>query len=407
MFKKALLCATVAALCASAAYAAPTEKHYSPGATDSEIRIGQTTPYSGPASAYTVYGVVQLAYYKMLNEEHGGINGRKVTLLSLDDAYSPPKTFEQTRNLIEHEQVLAIIGSLGTPTGVAVRGYLNQKKVPQLLQLSNSSQWNKPKQFPWSMSLNLAADQEASALAKWLLSTKPDAKIGIVYENDDFGKDYVAGFQKGLGDKASMIVKTAGFELTDSNPDSQVLELKAAGANVVVVAAANKFAALSIRKMADMQWEPLKILATGGNAIGSVLKVAGLQNAIGAVSVSVYKDPLDPATLQDKDVRDFYAFMKKYCPTINAQDTNSVGAYVLAEVAAWILQHSGNDLTRENVMRSATHLDIKGLPMVAQGVTISNSPENYLAFHELQLMRFDGTTWRSFARVPAPPTPAH
>ncbi|MGI4811858.1 MAG: ABC transporter substrate-binding protein [Janthinobacterium lividum] len=388
--------------CVAALQSAHAEKQYGPGASDTEVRIGQTMPYSGPASAYSTQGYVQAAYFKMLDEQHGGINGRKITLLSLDDGYSPPKTFEQVRKLIEQEKVLGIFGSLGTPTGVSVRGYLNQKKVPQLFQLSNSSQWNKPKQYPYSMSLNIAADQEATALAGWLLRTKPDAKIGIIYQNDDFGKDYVKGFTKGLGDKASMIVKTVGYEATDSNADSQVLELKSSGADVVVVAATAKFSSLTIRKISDIQWQPLKILATGANTL-TVLKTAGVQNAVGAISIASYKDPLDPTTANDKDVQDYYAFMKKYVPTINAQDGNAVIGYVAAEVTEKVLQQAGDNLTRDNIMKVATHLNLAALPMLAPGVRIVTTPQDYLPFHEVLLMRFDGTAWRAFGQpVPAP-----
>ncbi|MGI4815858.1 MAG: ABC transporter substrate-binding protein [Janthinobacterium lividum] len=403
MLKRALPGAIGLLLCAALTNVAFAAKQYGPGASDTEIRIGNTMPYSGPASVYSAEGIMQMGYFKMLNETKGGVNGRKITLLSLDDGYSPPKTFEQVRKLVEQEKVLGIFGSLGTPTGLSVRNYLNQKKVPQMLQLSNSSQWNKPHQYPWSTSLNLAADQESAALAKWLLSTKPDAKIGIIYQNDDFGKDYAAGFVKGLGDKSAQVVKQVGYEATDSNADSQVLELKSSGADVVVVAATAKFAALTIRKIADMQWKPLEILSTGANSLSAVLKVAGTQNAVGAITVASYKDVADPTTANDKDVQDYVAFVKKYAPNINPGDSFSVLGYVSAEVTAKILEGAGDNLTRENILKVATHLNITSLPMLANGVTIKTSPTSYLPFHEIVIQRFDGTAWRSFGKpIPAP-----
>jgi branched-chain amino acid transport system substrate-binding protein len=278
---------------------AQAQKKYDPGANDAEIKIGQTMPYSGPVSAFSSVARVHQAYYKMIND-HGGINGRKITMISLDDGYNPAKTVEQTRRLVEQDEVLALFSSLGTPTGVAARKYLNDKKVPQLLVLSTSSQWNRPREYPYSTSLNLSADQEAEAIGRFILSRKPDAKIGVLYQNDDYGKDYLKGLKEGLGSKAdSMIVSALSYLSSDPTLDQQLVALKYSGADVFVNATTGKFSAMSIRKAGELKWKPLQIASTSNLSLKNVLLPAGVENAEGIISLVNYKDPSDPKIAND------------------------------------------------------------------------------------------------------------
>jgi ABC-type branched-subunit amino acid transport system substrate-binding protein len=313
------------------------QKKYDTGASDTEIKIGQTMPYSGPASAFSISARIALAYYKMLNDR-GGINGRKITMISLDDGYSPPKTVEQTRRLVEQDEVLALIGSLGTPTNVAVRKYLNQKKIPQLLVASSSSQWNNPQEFPYSTSLFLSADQEAAAIGRYILANKPDARIAILYQNDDYGKDYLKAFQGSLGPKAdSMIVKAVSYLPTEPTVDQQMVILKFSAADVFVNAASGKFGPRSIRKAAELQWKPLQFIGSSNTSVKNVLVPVGLDNAAGIISLAVYKDPSDPQSVNDKDVQGFFEFMKQDLPNEDARDLATVGGYVVGQLTSHIL----------------------------------------------------------------------
>jgi ABC-type branched-subunit amino acid transport system substrate-binding protein len=373
---------------------ASAQSKYDVGATDAEVKIGQTMPYSGPASVLGIEGRVQAAYFEMVNDK-GGINGRKVNFISLDDAYSPPKTFEQTRRLVEQDGVLATMGSLGTPTNVAIRKYLNQKKVPQLLVLSSSAQWNNPSEYPYSTSYYLAADQEAASFAKYLKDKMPNAKIAILYQNDDYGKDWLRGFKEGLGkDAGERIVKELSYEATDPTVDSQVLAMKAAGADVFIAAATTKFAAMSIRKISEMQWKPDRFLAAG--AISSLKAILDPEIAKGIVSLSFIKDPNDPAVENEPDGKEYFAFMKKYAPNDNAKDMSAVLGYTVAELSAYILEKSGNALTRDNVLKVATALKNPPVHLLQDGVIISTSPDNYLPVTTARLVEFDGTAWIPF-----------
>jgi ABC-type branched-subunit amino acid transport system substrate-binding protein len=373
---------------------AHAQKKYDAGASDTEVKIGQTMPYSGPVSVLSIEGRVQVAYYKMINER-GGINGRTINLISVDDGYSPPKTVEQTRRLVEQEGVLALVGSLGTPTNVAVRKYLNQKKVPQLLVLSSSAQWNKPEEYPYSTSMFLAADQEAIAMGKYIAQTHPGRKIGILYQNDDYGKDFVRGLKEGLGDNGRhMIVKDLGHEVADPTIDSQVVSLKAAGADIFVAATTTRFAALAIRKVSELQWKPVRILA--GGAISSLKAVLDPEIAKGLVSMSFYRDPSDPKLETEKDGQEYFAFMKKYAPNDNPKEMSALLAYLAAQVGAHIISESGDDLTRENLLKVATNLNHAPVKLLLDGVAVSTSPTNYLPVKSARFVEFDGTSWSPF-----------
>jgi ABC-type branched-subunit amino acid transport system substrate-binding protein len=372
------------------------QKKYDSGASDTEIKIGQTMPYSGPASSFSISARIAAAYYKMLNDR-GGIAGRKITMISMDDGYSPAKTVEQTRRLVEQDEVLALFGSLGTPTNVAVRKYLNQKKVPQLLVASSSSQWNSPQDYPYSTSLFLSADQEAAAFAHYILATKPDAKIAVLYQNDDFGKDYLKAFQGALGPKAdNMIVKALSYLPTEPTVDQQIVALKFSGADVFMNAASGKFGPMSIRKASELQWKPLQFVGSSNTSVKNVLEPVGLDNATGIVSLAVYKDPSDPQTVNDKDVQAFFQFMKQNLPSEDAKDLSTVGGYVSGQLTAHILEKCGNDLTRDNVLKQASSLKTPPIGMLREGVSISTSPDNYLPFNSARFIRFDGARWVTF-----------
>jgi ABC-type branched-subunit amino acid transport system substrate-binding protein len=389
--KSAMLIATAIFVAAPPAYA---QKKYDPGASDTEVKIGQTMPYSGPVSVLSIEGRVQVAYFKMLND-NGGINGRKINLISVDDAYSPPKTVEQTRRLVEQEEVLALMGSLGTPTNVAVRKYLNQKKVPQLLVLSSSAQWNNPREYPYSTSLYLAADQEAAAVGQYIAAKYPSLKIGILHQNDDYGKDFVRGLMQGLGENGRrMIVRDLSHEVADPTIDSQIVSLKDAGADIFIAATTTRFAALAVRKISELQWKPVRILAAG--AIGSLKQVLDPEIARGLVSMSFYRDPSDAKLETEAAGKEYFAFMKKYVPNDNAKEMAAALAYVAAQVAADILSKSGDNLTRENLLDVATHLSDVRPKLLLDGVTISTTPTNYLPIKSARLVEFDGTSWKLF-----------
>jgi ABC-type branched-subunit amino acid transport system substrate-binding protein len=372
------------------------QKKYDPGASDTEIKIGQTHSYSGPISSFSIAARVSSAYYKMLNDR-GGINGRKITMISLDDGYSPPKAVEQTRRLVEQDEVLALFGSLGTATNLAVRKYLNQRKIPQLLVFSGSTQWNNPREFPYSTSQFLNADQEAVTFARYILANKPDAKIAVLYQNDDYGKDYLKAFQGALGSKAdSMIVKSASYLSTEPTVDQQILALKYSGADVLVNAGTGKFGAMAIRKAAELQWKPLQFLGSGSASVKHVLEPAGIEHAKGILSLAAYKDPSDPQVADDKDVQEFFQFMKQYLPNEDPKDSATAAGYVTGQLAAYILEQCGDELTHENVLKQATNLKNPPIGMLSEGVTIETSPDNYQAFSSARLIRFDGTKWITF-----------
>jgi branched-chain amino acid transport system substrate-binding protein len=366
-----------------------------PGVTDKEILIGQTMPYSGPASAFATVGLAQAAYFKMINDQ-GGINGRTVRLLSYDDAYSPPKTVEQTRRLVESDEVLLIFQSMGTAHGAAVQKYLNTKKVPQLFIATGATRFNDPKGSPWTLAFNPNFKTEGRIYGKYILQNQPDAKIGILFQNDDLGKDYVAGLKEELGPKAaSMVVAELSYEVSDPTVDNQLARLRALGANVLFDMSSPKFAAQAIKKLAEMDWKPLHIVDINVTSIGAVLKPAGLDNSKGLVSVSYVKDPADAAWKEDAAVKSWATFMDKYYPAGDKNNFFNAYAYATAELLVEVLTKCGNDLSRDNVLRQATSLRDVKLGMLLPGISISTSAADYRVNRQLQLIRFDGERWQN------------
>ncbi|MDF3812534.1 MULTISPECIES: ABC transporter substrate-binding protein [Rhodopseudomonas] len=369
------------------------EKKYGPGVTDTEIKIGQTMPYSGPASAYGTVGRLESAYFEMINSQ-GGVNGRKIKLISLDDSYSPPKTVEQTRRLVEQDEVLAVVGQLGTLTASAAQKYLNIKKVPQILITSGAAKWDNPKAFPYSTYLYAPYHLEGQVFAKYLLKNKPDAKLGVFSQNDDAGRDYVRGLKDGLGDKAAaMIVKEMTYETTESLIDSQIVTLKASGADTLFIMTTPKFGAQAVRKIAELGWKPLTYLSAVSSSIKTVLEPAGLDNSKGLITALAVKRPEDPRWENAKDVQDYKAFLEKWYPSGNLTDSSNISGYMAAYVAVKILERCGDELTRDNVLKQATNLTELSAPLLLPGITITTTPTRYTPFSQMQIARFDGTTW--------------
>jgi branched-chain amino acid transport system substrate-binding protein len=372
---------------------------YGPGAADTEIKIGNTMPYSGPASGYGAIGRSLTAYFAMINEQ-GGINGRKINFISRDDSYSPPKTVEQVRKLVEEDQVLFLFQTLGTPPNLAIRGYLNDNKVPQLFVGSGADQWNDPKRYPWTMGWQPSYGAEARIYGRYILQTLPDAKIAVLYQNDDFGKDYLNGLRAVLGDKAgAMIVATQSYETTDPTVDSQIVALQTSGANVLLTAAIPKFTTLAIRKVYDVGWRPANFLNSVSTSVASVMKPAGLEKGIGIVSAAYTKDPTDPQWQDTPEYKDWLSWMKKYNASGNVSDAFNVYGYTAAQTMVAVLKASGDNLTRENVMRQAASLHDLKLPMLLPGITISTSNDDYAPIKQMQLQKFDGNSWKLFGEV--------
>ncbi|NNU44006.1 ABC transporter substrate-binding protein [Ramlibacter montanisoli] len=381
---------------ALAAAPALAQKRYDPGASDTEIKIGQTMPYSGPASAYGTIGKVEAAYFKMLNES-GGINGRKINFISLDDGYSPPKAVEMVRRLVEQDEVLFTVNTLGTPSNSAIHRYMNQKKVPHLFLATGASKWNDPKNFPWTMGFNPNYQSEGKLYAQHILATRPNAKIAVLYQNDDYGKDYLKGFMDGLGAKAqAMVVKSATYEVTDPTVDSQIVTLQSSGADTFFNITTPKFAAQAIRKVADVGWKPVHYLNQVSASVGSVLKPAGLDKSVGLISMQYIKDPSDPKWASDKAMQDYLAFMKKYLPDLDPMDGNNTYGLAVAQLTAQVLRQCGDNLTRENVMKQAASIRNFQIPMALPGVLAHTSPDDFAPFQTMQLVRFDGNTWVAF-----------
>ena len=373
-------------------------KEYSPGASDKEIKVGNINPYSGPASAYSAIAKAIAAYFNKVNDE-GGINGRKINFISLDDGYNPAKTVEQARRLVEQEEVLLLFQTLGTPTNSAIHKYMNAKKVPQIFVATGATKWGDPKRFPWTMGWQPNYQSEGKIYAMHLLETKPNAKIGILYQNDDYGKDYLEGFKAGLGDKAkTMIVKEVSYEVTDPTIDNQMVTLKASGADAFFNITTPKFAAQAIKKAADIGWKPLHYLNSVSNAVGSVMKPAGMENGVGIVSTAYIKDPTDPQWQKGKEWDDFVAYMKKYHPTGAMNDNFNVYGYTVAQALVQVLKQCGDTLTREHVMKQAANMDFT-LPMLIPGVNVKTAPDDFYPLEREQLIRFDGTTWQLFGKV--------
>jgi len=390
------LCAAVLILAGGSVYAAG---QYGPGVTDTEIKIGNTNPYSGPASSYGINGKVHAAYFAMINEK-GGINGRKINYISRDDSYSPPKTVEQVRQLVEQDQVFVLFGTLGTPPNMAIHDYLNENKVPQLFVATGADQWNDPKHFPWTMMWLPSYGIESHIYANYILKNLPNAKIAVLYQNDDYGKDYLNGLRAGLGDKAAkMIVATQSYETTDPTVDSQVVALQGSGADVLLTAAIPKFAAQTVRKVYDIGWRPTHFLNSVGNSVGTVMKPAGLEKGIGVISATHIKDPTDPQWQNMPEYKEWLAFMNKYGLSGSITDVQSVAGYSYAQTMVEVLKMCGDNLTRENVMKQAASLHDLKLPMLLPGITLNTSANDFDPIKQMQLQKFDGTTWQLFGDV--------
>jgi branched-chain amino acid transport system substrate-binding protein len=380
-----------------AATADAGETRYAPGISDSEIKIGQTMPYSGAASAWGADGLAEIAYIKMVNER-GGVNGRKIRLISLDDAYSPPKTVEQTRKLVEHDEVAFIFSSLGTAPNSAIQKYLNERKVPQLFVASGASKWADPEHFHWTMGWPPSYYTEARIYARYIREHTPDARVAVLYQNDDYGKDYLSGLNDGLGDRyAKMVVAQVSYEVTDPTVDSQIVTLQASGADVFVDIAGPKFAAQAIRKVHAIGWQPLHFLNTVGSAVGAVLQPAGLENSVGIITARYYKDPSDPQWADDPGYREWLAWMKKYNPDGNVADYYNVLGYNIAMTLVHVLKQCGDDLGRENIMRQAADIHGLELPMLLPGVVVNTSAADYRPIRQMRLVQFDGQTWKSIS----------
>ncbi len=367
-------------------------------AAQDPIRIGNTNPYSGPASAWGSAGKAMTAYFNMLNDQ-GGIQGRKIEFISLDDGYSPAKTVELTRRLVEQDRVLLMFGSLGTATNLAVQNYLNERKVPQLFVQSGASRWNNPKQFPWTMGWSPSYFSEGRIYAKAILSEQAQGKIAVLYQNDDFGKDYLNGLRDGLGAQAHRIVAQASYEPTDATVDSQVIALKASGAEVLVNFAAPKFAAQTIRRLAEMGWKPVHYLNVTSNSIKSVLEVAGLEHAKGLISAAYYKDPSDPRWQSSPELKSYREFMARYMPQADINDVFHVAGYSNAQTMEHVLRQCGTDLSRANLMRQAANIRSLSLPMLLPGVTVDTSEQDFAPIQAMQLQRFDGQRWHLFGSI--------
>ncbi|GGC64491.1 ABC transporter substrate-binding protein [Chelatococcus reniformis] len=384
---------TAAALACAASAATAQVKKYDEGASDTEVKLGQTMPYSGPLSAHGIQGRSEVAYFKMLNETQGGINGRKINLISLDDAFSPPKTVEQTRKLVEQDGVLALFGSSGTAAQSAVQKYLNGKKIPQVLLSTGANKWNQPKLFPWSTPAFFLYGTEGEVLGRYVMKVKPDAKIAILYQNDDFGKDYVAGFKKALGDKAStMIIKEVTYELSDPTLDSQVLALKNSDADVFFNVSLGKATSQVYKKVYELNWKPLQLVVSPST--GRVfLEAAGLETVNGIIGATAYKQFTSPRWANDPDVIAYKEFQKKYLP--NDDPMNEIGfvTYSFAHVMAHIIRASGDDLTRANLLKQAINLKNVPAPALLPGTTYNTTPDDYVPFKRMQVQRFDGNDW--------------
>jgi ABC-type branched-subunit amino acid transport system substrate-binding protein len=388
--------AVATALSASSAYA---QKKYDTGASDTEIKIGQTVPFSGPASAYATIGRAQAAYIKMINDQ-GGVNGRKIDLIQYDDAYSPPKAVEQVRKLVESDEVLLTFQIIGTPSNAAVQKYLNTKKVPQLFAATGASKFTDPKNYPWTLGFNPNYFVEGRIYGQYILKNYPNAKVGVLYQNDDLGKDYLNGIKAGLGGKAAtMIVAEASYETSDPTIDSQILKIKAAGADLFFSASTPKFAAQAIKKNAELDWHPVHILDINATSVGAVMQPAGLEASKGVISVNYGKDPLDPTWKDDAGMKRYFDFMAKYYPEGDKNSSFNTYGYSTTQLLIHVLKQCGDDLTRENVLKQATNLKSVQLDLALPGIVGNTTPNDYRVNKQLQMMKFNGERWELFGPI--------
>ncbi|MGY4316842.1 ABC transporter substrate-binding protein [Bradyrhizobium sp. JR3.5] len=393
-----LVTATALAIALSAT-SASAQKKYDPGASDTEIKIGQTVPFSGPASAYASIGKTQAAYFKMINDQ-GGINGRKINLIQYDDAYSPPKAVEQVRKLVESDEVLLTFQIVGTPSNAAVQKYLNAKKVPQLFAATGASKFTDPKNFPWTLGFNPNYFVEGRIYGQYILKEHPNAKIGVLYQNDDLGKDYLNGIKAGLGDKvAKMIVAEASYEVSDPTIDSQVIKIKDAGADLFFSASTPKQAAQAIKKIAELGWHPVHIVDINATSVGAVLQPAGLEASKGLISTNYGKDPADPQWKDDPGMKRYFDFMAKYYPDGDKNSNFNTYGYSTAQLMVHVLKQCGDELTRENVLKQATNLKNVDLDMALPGIKGNTTPNDYRVNKQLQMMKFNGERWELFGPI--------
>jgi ABC-type branched-subunit amino acid transport system substrate-binding protein len=384
---------------AASGSSAVAQKKYDTGVTDTEIKIGNIMPYSGPASAWSVVGRAEAAYFRKVNAA-GGVNGRKVNFISYDDAYSPPKTVEQARKLVESDEVFLIFNSLGTADNAAIQKYMNSKKVPQLFVASGATRWNDPLNFPWTMGFQPSYQSEAQVYAKYILKERPNARIAVLYQNDDYGKDYLKGLKDGLGDRAaSMIVVEDAYDVAEPTIDTHVVKMKSLHADVFVDITGPKFAAQAIRKSAEIGWKPLHFLDGVSSSIGAVIKPAGFENAQGIISAAAFMDPVDPQWKDDPGMKDFDSFLAKDFPEGNRADSLIIGGYNVAQALVQVLKQCGDDLTRENVMRQAANLKDFRTANLLPGITINTSPIDFAPIKQLQLKRFKGERWELFGPI--------
>jgi ABC-type branched-subunit amino acid transport system substrate-binding protein len=399
MNRVAIAAAAAFALLAASSSGALAQKKYDTGATDTEIKIGNIMPYSGPASAYGVIGKTEAAYFKKINDA-GGINGRKINFISYDDGYSPPKTVEQARKLVESDEVLFIFNSLGTPPNSAIHKYMNSKKVPQLFVATGATKWNDPKDFPWTMGWQPNYQSETQIYAKYILKEKPNAKIAVLYQNDDYGKDYLKGLKDGLGDKAaSMIVAEESFETTEPTVDNHIVKLKSTGADIFIDIATPKFAAQAIKKVAEIQWKPLHFLNNVSASVGSVIKPAGFENAQDIISAAYLKDAGDPQWKDDPGMKEFLGFLAKDFPEGDKLDASVVVGFGVTQTLIEVLKKCGDNLTRENIMKQAASLKDFRTEIMLPGIKINTGPDDFAPISQLQLQRFKGEKWELFGDV--------
>ena len=395
--KYCLFASAALALTVLIATAATAQKKYDVGASDTEIKIGNINPYSGPASAYGVVGKTEAAYFNKVNAE-GGVNGRKINFISYDDAYSPPKAVEQARKLVESDGVLLIFNSLGTPSNTAIQKYMNTKRVPQLFVATGATKWNDPKVFPWTMGFRPNYQSEGHVYAQYLLQQFPQGKVGILFQNDDYGKDYVKGLKDGLNGKMRIVAEFP-YETTDPTIDSQMISLKNSGADVFYDVTTPKFAAQAIKKAADIEWKALHLLNNVSNSVGGVLKPAGFEISKGILSTNYVKDATDPTWKDDPGYKEWLAFMDKYYPDGDKTNSFVVEGYIAAQALVQVLQQCGDDLTREHIMSQAANLHALALPMLLPGITVNTSPTDFAPIKQLQMMRFTGERWERFGAI--------
>ena len=397
--KKLAVFGAALALVATSGSAALAQKKYDTGASDTEIKIGNIMPYSGPASAYGIIGRTEAAYFKKINDA-GGINGRKINFISYDDAYSPPKAVEQARKLVESDEVLLVFNSLGTPSNSAIQKYMNSKKVPQLFVATGATKWNDPKDFPWTMGWQPNYQSETQIYAKYILKNMPNAKIAVLYQNDDYGKDYLKGLKDGLGQKAaSMIVAEESFETSQPTIDSNIVKLKASNADVFIDIATPKFAAQAIKKVAEIGWKPTHFLNNVSASVGSVIKPAGFENAQDIISAAYLKDASDKQWDNDPGMKEFYAFMAKDFPEGDKLDGGTVVGFGVAQTLVQVLKQCGDNLTRENIMKQAASLQDFRTEVLLPGIKINTAANDFAPISQLQLMKFKGEKWELFGEV--------